>query len=215
MKNSEGNAAKEALLSDATQLAIRDEVEQRVEQREAIYWKFGGLFVAVVVLFFAVLWKVSISEIRETVEKQLAEKEVVKAKDRIMAINSAAEDVNRNLITISSSMNTNQQSFMERLNQIKQQDNVVLDGDISKLFVVQIVTNLNEINTSMKISLEYEPIPQTFNIFYNNNHTPFGSLNVLGYLDKNTFVFTNKTLHFSPNGGIDFLQIEYVRKSLR
>ena len=77
MKNVEGNASKEALLSDATQLAIRDEVEKRVEQREAIYWKFGGLFVAVVILFFAVQWKVSISEIRETVEKQLAEKGII------------------------------------------------------------------------------------------------------------------------------------------
>src|SRR2546429_348789 len=119
MKKSEDSAAKETL-DDSIKLAIRDEVEKRVEQRENLYWKFGGLFVALVVLFFAVLWKVSISEIRETVEKQLAENEVVKARDRIMAINSAAEDMNRNLTAISSSMNTNQQSFMERLNEIKQ-----------------------------------------------------------------------------------------------
>ena len=221
MEKSKHSSSREINLTDSTKLAIRDEVEKRVEQREAIYWKFGGLFVAVVILFFAVLWKVSVSEIREIVEKQLAEKEVVKAKDRIMAINSAAEDMNRNLTAISTSMNTNQQSFIERLNQIKQQDNialkndVVLKDDFSKLFVIQTITNLNEIDASRKISLDYEPIPQTFNIFMNEGHQSIGNWKSLGYVDKNTFIITNSTAHMTAAGGVQFLQIEYMRKSLR
>ena len=162
MKKSEKPASKETSLDDSIQLAIRDEVEKRVEQRENIYWKFGGLFAGVVVLFFIILWRVSISEIRETVEKQLAEKEVVKARDRIMAINSAAEDMNHNLIAISSLMNTNQQQFLERLNQIKQQDNVLTVGDLSNLFISEKITNW----ANGKLHLSFEPIPGTVKIYY-------------------------------------------------
>ena len=203
-------------MNDATKLAIRDEVEKRVEQREAIYWKFGGLFVAVVILFFAVLWKVSISEIRETVEKQLAEKEVVKTKDRIMAINSAAEELNRNLNTISASMNTNQQWFMERLNQIKQQDNVVFVEDVSKLFVTEIVTNFYD--GGRKIILRYEPIPQTVRLFGFNDDRRNQILLTLdnnAFIEGNTIILTNQFPYFEPKSLLKSARIEYVRKSLR
>ena len=208
MKKSEKPASKETSLDDSVQLAIRDEVEKRVEQREALYWKFGGLLAVVIALFFTFLWKVSVSEIRETVEKQLAEKEVVKARDRIMSINSAAEDVNRNLTSISSSMNTNQQQFLERLNQIKQQDDVLLTGDLSKLFIIQIVTNL----VNGKIILDYQPIPQTIKIIIHPAY--FFPLDLVGSLEGNTIVFSKTGLGLTnqtPNGVI---KVEYMRKSL-
>ena len=208
MKKSEKPASKETSLDDSIQLAIRDEVEKRVEQREALYWKFGGLLAVVIALFFTFLWKVSVSEIRETVEKQLAEKEVVKARDRIMSINSAAEDVNRNLTSISSSMNTNQQQFLERLNQIKQQDDVLLTGDLSKLFIIQIVTNL----VNGKIILDYQPIPQTIKIIIHPAY--FFPLDLVGSLEGNTIVFSKTGLGLTnqtPNGVI---KVEYMRKSL-
>ena len=216
MKKSEKPASKETSLDDSIQLAIRDEVEKRVEQRDALYWKIGSLFVALVVLFFAVLWRVSVSEIRETVEKQLAEKEVVKARDRIMAINSAAEDMNHNLIAISSSMNTNQQHFMERLGQIKKQDNLVLMDDFSSFFVLQSVTNL--IN-GQKIVMDYDAIPQTVRIVIG---TPanWSIIYVNGfYMEGNNIVVTNNAYLNTINSIITNsqypLSVEYVRKSLR
>ncbi len=199
-------------LDDSIQLAIRDEVEKRVEQRESIYWKFGGLFVTLVVLFFAILWKVSISEVRETVEKQLAEQEVIKARDRIMAINSAAEDMNRNLIAISTSMNTNQQSFLTRLNQIKQQDNVVLTEDLSKLFVVQAVTNLTGGN---KIILDYEPIPHTIALSFDN--AQYKMVDAYGHSEGKTFIISSEAVKTMADLIVakQNLKIQYVRKSLR
>ena len=210
MENSENSASKETLLNDATKLAIRDEVEERVEHRETLYWKFGGLFVALIVLFFAVLWKVSISEVRETVEKQLAEKEVVKARDRIMAINSAAEDINLNLIAISSSMNTNQREFLERLNQIKKQDNVVLAEDISKLFVVETATNFYG---GRKIVLNHEPIPQTVRLLVGENYILVPLDQTGGYFEGNTISFSTNCHFFEPQSAIKSMRIEYVRKS--
>ena len=210
-------------MDDSIQLAIRDEVEKRVEQREALYWKFGGLFAVVVVLFFGVLWRVSISEIRETVEKQLAEKEVVKARDRIMAINSAAEDVNRNLTSISSSMNTNQEQFMERLNQIKQQDNVVFADDLSKLFVVQRVTNLVE---GRKIFLNFEAIPQTIHVTIKtpNSTVALPMWSPVGFsLEGNNLIITNEPvlntiyniITNTPSFQAQYqLNVDYVRKSI-
>jgi hypothetical protein len=213
MKKSEDSNSQEGL-SDSIKLAIRDEVEKRVEQRESLYWKFGGLFVAIVVLFFAVLWRVSLSEVRENVEKQLAETEVVKAKDRIIAINSSAEDMNRNLIAISSSMNSNQQQFIERLNQIKRQDNVVLAEDLPNFFVVQRITNLID---GRKIVLDYEPIPETVRI----PPCPF-DLSQLGYVDGKTIVLTNNSgdsyfqgIANPDNLKIGIFHVEYMKKSLR
>ena len=211
MKKSEKPVSKETSLDDSIQLAIRDEVEKRVEQREALYWKFGGLLAVVVALFFTFLWKVSVSEIRETVEKQLAEKEVVKARDRIMAINSAAEDMNHNLIGILSSMNTNQWQFMNRLNEIKQQDNVVLTEDLSKLFVVQTVTNLVD---GKKIVLDYEPIPHTVGFTFQSGQF-FYDVKQLGRLEGSTIVLNSAGLSNFPDLATKGFAVVYVRKSLR
>ncbi len=213
-KHPEDPASRNPTLDDSMKLAIRDEVEKRVEQRESLYWKFGGLFAVIVVLFFGILWKVSVSEIREIVEKQLAEKEVVKARDRIMVINSAAEDMNRNIIAIASSMNTNQQSFIDRLNQIKQQDNVVLVDDIHKLFIIQRVTNLVD---GRKILLDYEPIPETVEFSPTSNTVQnlnplqrFGTVDgAIIELNPNGLQRFQNPMH---NGG---MSIHYVRKSLR
>ena len=217
MKKSEKPASKETSLDDSIQLAIRDEVEKRVEQRENIYWKFGGLFAGVVVLFFIILWRVSISEIRETVEKQLAEKEVVKARDRIMAINSAAEDMNHNLIAISSLMNTNQQQFLERLNQIKQQDNVLTVGDLSNLFISEKITNW----ANGKLHLSFEPIPGTVKIYLSDNTVEelYIKNEKFAVFDGTTIVFTNESggpyLTGYSAGTRASLRVQYVRKSLR
>jgi hypothetical protein len=199
-------------MTDETKLAIRDEVEKRVEQRESLYWKFGGLFAVLVVLFFTILWRVSISEIRETVEKQLAENEVVKARDRIIAINSAAEDMNRNLIAISTSMNTNQQFFMERLNQIKQQDNVVLVDDLQKMFIIQSMTNYD----GRKIVLDYEPIPHTVRIRFRIEPAYAIRIDSFARLEGSTIIFTNEALGAWTNEFTSgAAQVEYVRKSIR
>ena len=200
------------------------------------------------------------SEMREAVEKQLAEKEVVKARDRIMAIKSASEDVNRNLNDISTStstnyqlfmknfndftqqskeaaqamdkittmkstaedvsrnlndllalISTNRQLFMERLNQLRQQDKVLLADDLTNLFVFQTVTNLAD---GQKIVLDYDPIPQTIRIYFSNNRR---RLDLLGYLEGNTIVFTNKGMWQDATNQFRYqrLNVEYVRKSPR
>jgi len=167
MEKSEGSTP-----NASTKLAIHEEVERQCEKRIKLQeWFYGRLIVLFIVLvgaFGVVLWKVQLSEVRKTVLNQLAEQEVIKAKDRIIAIKSEAEDANRNLNSVSisasnslASISTQQQEFTNRLNQIKQQDNVVLVGDIQKLFIVETVTNLVDGN---KIILKYEPIPQTVRI---------------------------------------------------
>lgn len=214
MENPKYAPAKEQPLNDSIQLAIRDEVEKRVEQRENVYWKFGGLFVAVVVLFFAVLWKVSVSEIRETVEKQLAEKEVVKARDRISAIKSEAEQMSHSLNEISASISTNQQWFVTRIGQIKQQDNVVLSDDLSKLFVIQTVTNLVDGN---QIILDYDPIPHTVRVTFQQAQLYYDS-KYFGQLDGKTITLNAEGIrNFSSlaTNAANRLGVVYVRKSLR
>jgi len=44
---------------------------------------FGGLFAIVVTLFFAVLWKAQLSEVRTQIAKELAEQKLFEARDRI------------------------------------------------------------------------------------------------------------------------------------
>jgi hypothetical protein len=227
MENSENpNPQEKKSLDDSLKLAIREEIEKEVEKRiqkqEGFYWKFLALFGGFVAVFAYALWHVQLNELPGVVQKELATQEVTKAKDRIMEIKSSVETANQNVNAASTmvsnilnSVTDNQQAFTNRLNEIKQQDNVVLSDDISKLFVVQTVTNLNEIDASRKISLDYEPIPQTFNIFMNEGRLQIGNWRILGYIDKNTFIITNNTAHMTSAGGVKFLQIEYVRKSLR
>lgn len=226
MENSEKPVSKHVSLDDSIQLAIRDEVEKRVEQRENIYWKFGGLFVVVVALFFTFLWKVSVSEIRETVEKQLAEKEVVKARDRIMEIKSSAETVNQNLnvaaVIASNVLNSiieDRQAFTNRLNEIKQQDNIILVNDLSQFFVSQVVTNLVD---GRKIVLNFEPVPETVKLIpfaYTGSYAY--SLSRFGYLDGSTIALTNNSdgyyqgLSNPDNLKSKIIRVEYMRKSLR
>ena len=225
MENSENPTPPEKkALDDSLKLLIREEIENEVEKRiqkqEGFYWKFLTLFGGFVAVFAYALWHVQLSELPGVVQKELATEAVMQAKDKIMEIKSSAEAVNQNLNDTSAavsnilvSVSANQQAFTNRLNEIKQQDNVVLSDDISKLFVIQTITNVNELdNNGLKISLDYEPIPQTVRIFYNETPQRFGLSP--GYFDGKTIVFTNKGLRFT-GGSIKSLQIEYIRKSLR
>ena len=225
---------KETHLNDSTKLAIREEVERRldsptasfterieaevekrVEQRVKNYRMLGGVVVVLIGAFVVILWNVSLSTVRKTVADQLSENEVIKAKDRILTIQSIAEGVNQNLNDISASMATNQQIFMQRLNQIKQQDNVVLVDDFSKMFVVKTVSNLVD---GKKIVLDYEPIPQTVNEVYVQNS---GSASLMSYVvEGNTIVFTNNLLmnnnryrNLTNSIAHGQLRIGYTRKS--
>ena len=175
MKNSESPTPPEKkALDDSLKLAIREEIEKEVEKRiqrqEGFYWKFLGLFGGFVAVFAYALWHVQVSELPGVVQKELATQAVTQAKDRIMEIKASAEAVNQNLndasIAVRNALafvNENQRVFTNRLNEIKQQDNVVLVDDLSKLFVIQTVTNLVDGN---KIVLDYEPIPHTVRVTF-------------------------------------------------
>jgi hypothetical protein len=224
MENSEESqeSAQEVPLSSKTILAIRDEVEKRVEQRENIYWKFGGLFVAVVIVFGAILWKVSLSEVREAVEKQMAEKEVIKARDKIITIEAEAEKANGLVADIQKSMIANQMNFTNRLSEIKQQDSVLLDDDLSKMFMAEPVTNLVD---GKKIVMKFDPIPQTVRVILYPPQT-FNSLPMAAIGTTNGFALDGRVLTAKSKELTDGIyriltnhmyniSVEYVRKSRR
>ena len=228
MGNSASPTPKKKFLDDSQKLAIHEEIEKEVEKRiqrqEGFYWKFLALFGASAAAFAYALWHVQLSELPGVVQKELATQAVTQAKDRIIEIKSSAEAVNQNLnataATVSNilvSVDANQQTFTNRLNEIKQRDNVATIDDLYKLFVqqTQIVTNLS----LRKIPLDYEPIPQTVSVailYLNGNRSqpivlPYQDF---GYLAGNIVTLTNTTLNFS-GGDVKFLEIKYVKKSLR
>jgi hypothetical protein len=225
MENSENSTPPEKkALDDSLKLLIREEIENEVEKRiqkqEGFYWKFLALFGGFVAVFAYALWHVQLSELPGVVQKELATEAVIQAKDRIMEIKSSAEAVNQNLndsaATVSNileSVSANQQAFTNRLNEIKQQDNVVLDGDLSKLFVVQTITNLVDGN---KIVLDYEPIPETVRLTFLHAQLYY-DLKFFGDVDGNKIVFNAEGMrNFStlPTNAAYRLKILYVRKSL-
>src|SRR5437867_10563680 len=116
-------------LNDTLKLAIRDEVENRVGERLKIYWKFGVFIVSLVgafiVAFSVAIWKVQVGEVRTQIAKALAEQKVTEAKDRILAIKTEAETAIQKVNTAVATVEANEQNFLERVAQIKQQDNLV------------------------------------------------------------------------------------------
>jgi hypothetical protein len=223
MENSENpTPPEEKALDDSLKLAIREEIEREVEKRiqrqEGFYWKFLALFGGFVAVFAYALWHVQVSELPGVVQKELATQAVTQAKDRIMEIKASAEAVNQNLNVVSAtvsnvlaSVNVNQQTFTNRLNEIKQQDNVVLMGDLSKLFVIQTVTNLTDWN---KIILDYEPIPHTLTFTFNKAQHPI-DLNFYGHIEGRAFVLNSNQVSSLSYLATNDLKLEYIRKSLR
>ena len=134
-----------------------------------------------------------------------------------------AEEVKSNLTLIPTLIDTNIYTPLgARLEQLKQQDNIVLIDDIQKLFVRELVTNLVD-ESSMVLS--YEPIPSTVKIYAFVQNPGSGAitryflLENYGYCQGRSVYFTNKpptlvsqVLSHVQNGGVN---VEYVRKNLR
>ncbi len=197
-------------MDDKTKLAIRDEVETRVEKLETTYWKFGGLLVAIIAFFCFLLWRAQINEVRRMVAEEISKEKVKESIDFINTKKSEAVLASESIKSSAELVKKNETEFLNRLAGIKGADNVVLGDDLSKIFVSQVVTNAEGDN---KIQLYYEPIPHTIVLRFNTNGVPlerFGTLmgqtillNPLGARVYARFV-TNNTLH-----------VEYVRRSLR
>ncbi len=219
-------------LDDSLKLAIREEIEKEVEKRiarqEGFYWKFLALFGGFVAVFAFALWHVQLNELPGVVQKELATQAVTQAKDKIMEIKSSVEAANQNVnaeaAAVSNVLNSvadNQQAFTNRLNEIRQQDNIVLVDDLAKLFVVQRVTNLVE---GKKIILDYEPIPQTihFTIGTPDRVVAFsvGEFSAEGnaiFVSNQSILNTiNSIITNTPSFQAQYqLNVDYVRKSLR
>ena len=148
----ENESAEKASLTDSTKLEIceevkrqfgnppktfvdlvESEVQKRIRRQEWFYWTILGLFTLFAATYGALFWHKQLSEIPKAVQEQLATQGVMALKTNMMNILVDAESKQRDLnnISISASnllvsVSTNQQAFMDRLNQIKQQDNVVL-----------------------------------------------------------------------------------------
>lgn len=141
--------------------------------------------------------------------------------DLAKRVKSTADNIDAALNQIPASINTNViVPFGNRLEQLKQQDNILLVDDLPKLFVRELVTNLVENNT---IVLNYEPIPSTVKIYcYNIPNSVFWRfypLDQCGYCQRTSIVFTNLSPTFTAQVinhiQTDGIVIEYLRKSLR
>jgi hypothetical protein len=223
MENSENPTPQEKkALDDSLKLFIREEIENEVEKRiqkqEGFYWKFLALFGGFVAVFAYALWHVQLNELPGVVQKELATQAVIQAKDKIMEIKSSVETENQNVnataSTVSNILNSltdNQQAFTNRLNEIKQQDNVVLADDLQKLFVVQAVTNLIDGN---KIILDFDPIADTITITYSTVQYNV-RLDYFANIEGKTIVFKPQYAPSFSQETTNGLKVEYIRKSLR
>lgn len=141
----------------------------------------------------------------------------------IVSAKTTAEEVKSNLTAIPILIDTNIYTPLgARLEQLKQQDNILLVDDLPKMFVRELVTNLVEENSMV---LSYEPIPSTVKIYAFVQNPGSGAitryflLDNYGYCQGRSIYFTNKpptlvsqVLSHVQNGGVT---VEYVRKSLR
>jgi hypothetical protein len=207
---------EDSMNDDTIKLAIRDEVEKRVEHSLKIYSQVGKWFVALIGVFIAVfsyaIWKVQMNEVRAQIAKTMAEQKVTEAKDRILAVKSETEAAVQKINAAVATVETNQQDFLERLAQIRQQDNVVLKDDVSKLFVSQAVTNFD----GKQLILDYEPIPYSIRVFAAHG-TLWASVMVekMGYVRSNVFILTNGGFGDTEEFRNGSARVEYLRKSLR
>jgi hypothetical protein len=191
---------------------IEAEVERRVEQRLKNYRVLARVITAALVVIVFVGWDASLDRITRTVENQLAEQEVVKAAKRILEIRVAVESAATNTSESLALVKANETAFLNRLAGIKGEDNVVLGDDLSKIFVRQVVTNLDEGN---RIRLDHEPIPHTVSLRFSTNVVQFES-GRFGTLEGKAIVLNSLGLRayerFITNNTVS---VDYIRKSLR
>ena len=134
-----------------------------------------------------------------------------------------AMNMTRDLMNKMTSFDTNEWAFEKRFSQITQLDNVVLDGDIQKFFVVQMVTNWSNGN---KIYLDYDPIPTSVRVTVTVPSTSINQDFGQGgfYLEGKTLLTTNESMInninqiFANKANLPLnhfhLNIEYIRRSL-
>lgn len=225
MKNPDKSTPQEKVsLDDSVRLKIREEVEQAVEkraknhetlleQRERYYTiiiSIIGAFFSTIAIIMAGFFGYRAIEMPRLIESKFTDTGVSNAITAVLNVETNALLKQQALNQLVDSAMEKQQAFTNRLNEIKQQDNVVLAEDLSKLFVVQIVTNLVDGN---KIVLNYEPIPHT--------------VRVVAFKAKDNELL----LHAQVKGNIIFLEagapwvriptqaepieLAYVKKSLR
>lgn len=139
-----------------------------------------------------------------------------KLNDFVTTVQTTADTVNSSLSQIPSSIDTNViVPLGNRLEKLKQQDNILLVDDLPKLFVRELATNLVDNNT---IILNYEPIASSVIIYGGSGIARIFFLENYGYCQGRGIILTNLTpvltsqvLNHIQNGGVE---IEYIRKSL-
>jgi cell division protein FtsL len=109
---------------------IENEVEKRVVARVKQYRTLAWVVGTAIVIFATVFWKVSLSEVRKEIERLLSETEASKAKDRIVALRSNAEEQGRSLDRILDTAKNQEIDFTSLLTRIKATNNIVLKDDL-------------------------------------------------------------------------------------
>jgi cell division protein FtsL len=109
---------------------IENEVEKRVVARVKQYRTLAWVVGTAIVIFATVFWKVSLSEVRNEIERLLSETEASKAKDRIVALRSNAEEQGRSLDRILDTAKNQEIDFTSLLTRIKATNNIVLKDDL-------------------------------------------------------------------------------------
>lgn len=154
---------------------IENEVEKRVTARVKQYKTLAWVVGTAIVMFATVFWKISLSEVSKEIERLLSETEASKAKDRIVALRSNAEEQGRGLDRILDTVKNQETDFTSRLTQIKATDNIVLKDDLRNQYVFQVVTNLD----GTRILLDYPAESDTIRFVYlGEKREPFEGLMV-------------------------------------
>ncbi|MGD0017444.1 MAG: hypothetical protein ABSC38_08035 [Verrucomicrobiia bacterium] len=107
-------------------LRIESEVEARVEHRVKQYKTLAAVIIAVLGVSFALLYRQTLAEARSQAVRALAEQEVIKAKNRILEGAAAIDDQRKRVTTMTEDTQQKYNGFIERLEEIKKQDRVVL-----------------------------------------------------------------------------------------
>lgn len=210
-----------------TELAIRKEVEERfgnppktfvdlieteVERRITHYKWSIGIVIFILGVCGTILGFQIKSDMRGYIDSKLSQPVIDKA---IHDSTNAAAQMGLMLVTSQWTMNYFMGNFsnaMDRVIELRTNDNFVLISDLPKLFVIQSMTKYDTIRKTL--TLDYEPITNTIRI---------DDPGVMFTTDNNTFKVIGKTLYFT-NGDFDgwtnnfvkgISRIEYVRKSLR
>lgn len=207
---------------------IEGEVQKRIKRQEWFYGILFAGFVTSVLVIGVVWWHSQVNDIPQAIQKELAEQGVTETKRQIAAIlefsiaasnelSNAKTTANLRAQDMASELNRDVKMshdlagvFTNRLNEIRKQDNVILDSDFEKYFITENITNFNGTN----LSLQYEPVEASIqiSIFASPDH-------------KNFQVGLNKTMEdFEAHGKMVVLNgrwgpgltayVIYARKSL-